>query len=200
MLSADEAGALIRSHGLKPRTPREFTDLVHRHATAALTRIKTSDDDLARMFRRVRGRSPRDEDDLRSLICDRLRDYGQGIYEPIRDQLVSGAKRPDIRFVPFDSQLGVVSAELKIVDRAHWTGDGLVQAVETQLVDQYMREVRAHAGLFIAVNTEKEKTWTIDARTVDFAELSAAIQDKAQQISMSHHSRPDVRAIVIDIS
>lgn len=200
VLSVDEAGALIRSHGLKPRTPREFTDLVHRHATAALTRIKTSDDDLARMFRRVRGRSPRDEDDLRSLICDRLRDYGQGIYEPIRDQLVSGAKRPDIRFVPFDSQLGVVSAELKIVDRAHWTGDGLIQAVETQLVDQYMREVRAHAGLFIAVNTEKEKTWTIDARTIDFAELSAGIQDKAQQVSMSHHSRPDVRAIVIDIS
>lgn len=63
-----------------------------------------------------------------------------------------------------------------------------------------MRERCAYSGLFIAVNTDANKTRTVKSETVDLAGLTAALRGKASDLTTNHPTYPDIRVIAADLT
>ena len=92
----------------EPSTTVEFRDLVRRHLSALLTKLKDSDDDESGVFRRGDG----NEDDLRNWLAARLREVGDKYYSVTREQEVSVEKRPGLRIDARDASLGQIPVEM----------------------------------------------------------------------------------------
>jgi len=140
------------------------------------------------------------ETDMRKYLGRELREKAFGRYSIPQEEELADAKRPDLRFhgIGFD---GPVPVELKLADN-NWGGPKLFERLENQLCGDYLRDNRSSRGLFVLVYRGEKVGWDVPNRDkrVDFAELTAALQDYWRQISLKFPKVDDITVIGIDLS
>jgi len=98
--------------------------------------------------------------------------------------------------VDFD---GPVPVELKLAD--NWPGPALFERLENQLCGDYLRDTRSRRGIFVLVYRGEKAGWDVPGSDrVDFAGLTAALQDHWRRISSKFSKVDDITVIVIDLT
>lgn len=134
------------------------------------------------------------EADFQSLLASELHHHSKGLYSVTVEPHTAESKRRDVLCSKGDM---FVSIELKMSMR--WTLDKYVEALEKQLVGQYMRHRKATTGFLVIVLQEADRTWT-DPETgnkLGFKALLALLSDKALRLE-SKDRRHYLRVIGID--
>ena len=161
LLPASEAITFLNSFSKTPTSIEEFRALAKRQLVALLEKLHHFDDDEGFLFRSGRGK----EDDIRNWLSGRMREIGAQHYEVIREQEVAVENRPDLRVHSRNPELGLISIEIKMADEPHWTGDILIDKIQTQLADQYMFENGSHTGFYLLVNGANPRVRVIHPKT-----------------------------------
>ena len=179
-------------------TPSNHEEL----AEIAILRLLDLKDDLENGDSSVAGILKRitQETEIRNYIGRELREKAFGRYSISQEEELADARRPDLRFhgVGFD---GPVPAELKLAD--NWTGPKLFERLENQLCGDYLRDRRSRRGIFVLVYRGGERHgWGVPRgeNRVNFAGLTAALQDYWRQISPKFPKIDDVTVIGIDLT
>mgnify|MGYP006276027537 CR=1 FL=1 len=95
-------------------------------------------------------RTINDEKEMQRELAHRLEVAARGAYSVVREEEVTDLKEPDIRLrTPRNEHRAAI--EIKIADRsgAGWTIKELEEALETQLVGQYLRADTGRAGCLL---------------------------------------------------
>ena len=139
------------------------------------------------------------ETDMRKYIGRELREKAFGRYSIPQEEELADAKRPDLRFhgVDFD---GPVPVELKLADK--WTGPALFERLENQLCADYLRDNRSNRGTFVLIYRGEKAGWDVPGsdNRVEFAGLTAALQDHWWRISPKFSNVDDITIIGIDLT
>ncbi|WP_299983159.1 hypothetical protein [Desulfobacula sp.] len=138
------------------------------------------------------------ETDMRKFIGKELREKAFGRYSIPQEEELADAKRPDLRFhgVGFDQPVPI---ELKLAD--NWSGPKLFERLENQLCGDYLRDNRSNRGVFVLVYRGEKKSWEeLDGVSVNFVELTMALQKYWRQISADYPNVDDIEVIGIDLS
>ena len=134
------------------------------------------------------------EADFQSLLASELHHHSKGSYSVTVEPHTAESKRRDVLCSKGDM---FASIELKMSMR--WTLEKYDEALEKQLVGQYMRHRKATTGFLVIVLQEKDRTWN-DPKTgkrVDFKGLLAMLGEQAQRLEARARSRY-LRVIGID--
>lgn len=134
------------------------------------------------------------EADFQCLLASELHHHSKGRYSVTVEPHTAESKRRDVLCSKGNM---FVSIELKMSMR--WTLDQYVEALEKQLVGQYMRHRKATTGFLVIVLQEEGRTWN-DSKTggrVDFKGLLALLSEKALRLEARDRSRY-LRVIGID--
>jgi hypothetical protein len=134
------------------------------------------------------------EADFQSLLASELHHHSQGRYSITVEPHTAESKRRDVLCSKGDM---FASIELKMSMR--WPLDKYEEALEKQLVGQYMRHRKATTGFLVIVLQEEGRTWN-DSKTggkVDFKGLLAMLSEKALRLE-SRDRRRYLRVIGID--
>jgi hypothetical protein len=212
LLPASEAITFLNSFSKTPTSIEEFRALVKRQLVALLEKLHHFDDDEGFLFRSGRGK----EDDIRNWLSGRMREIGAQHYEVIREQEVAVENRPDLRVHSRNPELGLISIEIKMADEPHWTGDILIDKIQTQLADQYMFENGSHTGFYLLVNGANPRVRVIHpktravlrkafakrvaGKTVNFLGLIEQANAKALAVTATLSGNKVVEVISVDLS
>lgn len=134
------------------------------------------------------------EADFQSLLASELHHHSKGLYSVTVEPHTAESKRRDVLCSEGDM---FVSIELKMSRR--WTLEKYEEALEKQLVGQYMRHRKATTGFLVIVLQEAGRTW-IDPKTgkkLAFKALLALLREKALRLE-SKDPRRYLRVIGID--
>jgi hypothetical protein len=179
------------------RTPRNHKEL----AELAILRLLDLKDDLEHGDSSVASilKAVTQETDMRKYIGRELREKEFGRYSIPQEEELADAKKPDMRFhgVDFD---GPVPTELKLAD--NWTGPELFERLENQLCGDYLRDNRSSRGIFVLVYRGDKGGWDVPGNTnrVDFAGLTASLQEHWFRISAKFSNVDDITVIGIDLT
>jgi hypothetical protein len=134
------------------------------------------------------------EADFQCLLASELHHHSNGRYSVAVEPHTAESKRRDVLCSKGDM---FASIELKMSMR--WTLDKYVEALEKQLVGQYMRHWKATTGFLVIVLQETGRTWNgpKTGEKVDFKGLLAMLSEKALQLGAQDRSRY-LRVIGID--
>jgi hypothetical protein len=185
-------------HDKLERTPCNHREL----AELAVLRLLDFKDDLEHGDSSIAGilKTVKQETEMRKFIGRELREKAHGRYSIPQEEELADAKRPDLRFqgVGFD---GPVPVELKLADN-HWSGPKLFERLENQLCGDYLRDNRSNRGIFVLVYRGDKPGWELprSCDRVDFAGLTAALQDHWRQISSKFSKVDDIMVIGIDLT
>lgn len=103
---------------------------------------------------------------------------------PQQEVEVINGKKPDIRIAP--TSIGPISLELKWAE--NWSFSELVEALEIQLVGQYLKASDSNNGFLILGyrNTDRKKTWKEGSTSYDFENLVARLNEEAKKIKLTN--------------
>lgn len=134
------------------------------------------------------------EADFQSLLASELHHHSKGRYSVTVEPHTAESKRRDVL-----CSKGDMSASIELKMSMRWTLERYEEALEQQLVGQYMRHRKATTGFLIIVLQEEGRTWN-DPKTggkVDFKGLLAILSEKALRLE-SRDRRRYLRVIGID--
>ncbi|NTB05771.1 hypothetical protein [Agrobacterium tumefaciens] len=175
---------------------------LHAAVTNALERVRDdltyADASIAEILKIVAEKEVRDENALRNAFMSKIIDSNPTIFHTARENHVGQEKRPDI-FIAGATCPFQVAVEVKQAD--YWSGRELVQALETQLVGQYLYPQRRRNGILLLINTGAKKSWQIPSnpKRLGFAELVQALQTIATSLS-NVDGRENVSVFGLDIT
>lgn len=134
------------------------------------------------------------EADFQSLLASELHHHSKGRYSVTVEPHTAESKRRDVL-----CSKGNMFASIELKMSRRWTLDKYEEALEKQLVGQYMRHRKATTGFLVIVLQEESRTWN-DPKTggkVDFKGLLAMLSEKALRLESRDRSRY-LRVIGID--
>jgi hypothetical protein len=128
------------------------------------------------------------------LLASELNHHARGRYSVSVESHTAESKRRDVLCSRNDWR---ASIELKMSER--WTLDKYLEALERQLVGQYMRHNNATTGFLVVVLQTKGRLWTNleTGKKIGFDELMVILSEKAQMLEGEDRSRY-LRVIGID--
>jgi hypothetical protein len=134
------------------------------------------------------------EADFQSLLASELHHHSKGLYSVTVEPHTAESKRRDVLCSRGDT---FASIELKMSRR--WTLEKYEEALEAQLVGQYMRHRKATTGFLVIVLQEEGRAWN-DPKTgkkIDFNALLELLREMALRLE-SKDPRRYLRVIGID--
>jgi len=171
----------------RPRTAAELSALIARQITAILSELGGTDFDLRELFRHARER------ELRAYLGKELQARSQGWYGVTQEPVTKNENRRDLRIEARSAQGEVVIVELKVAGGS-WTGEELIDHIQSQLADKYLISRRARCGLYVVVALGR-KSWPLDdGATVDFDELTRRLHAQAARVAAA---RRDIEALQV---
>jgi hypothetical protein len=131
---------------------------------------------------------------FQKLLASELNHHARARYCVAVESHTAEAKRRDILCSKDEWR---ASIELKMSER--WTLADYLVALESQLVGQYMRNLKATTGFLVLVLQTKGREWTDPAtkKKLNFQQILAILTDKAQQLEAKDRTRY-LRVIGID--
>jgi len=133
--------------------------------------------------------------ELRHFLKDRL-----CIPNIAQENELADGKRPDI-LMQYQN-INAVPVELKLLDKG-WSGLKLVERLENQLVNSYLRENNSQYGIFLLVWAGKKvkgKKWTINGKKFGVDDLEDVLYKHWKTIENKHPSVSDIKVVVIDLT
>lgn len=138
-----------------------------------------------------------DETDMQKWLSGRLERESRRRYSVVREAEVDQRKRPDIRLHHPDA--GYVSVEIKPVDQSRYSYNELVDALENQLVGQYMRAAGSRHGLLV-IGMLKVRRW--DPRDgsgrIGFPDLIQRLNERAAALVRERSDIESLKVVGID--
>lgn len=133
---------------------------------------------------------------FRDWLRRRLNENSRGYVVPPEWQIVGG--RPDLRLAMAGA--APVSIELKIAD--NWTLQQLLDGLETQLVNTYLRDDRARYGIYVLAVFSRGRKWEPleCGPRVDVQQMFALLQNRASQIVDARLDIAGLEIVLIDFS
>lgn len=123
------------------------------------------------------------ESKLQKWLAGKLDDLRRDLYQVARETEVYDDKKPDIRL--FAAGIDGVTIEAKWAHK--WSYNELrTDALEQQLVGQYMRTNRSRHGILVLVNLVRTRTWLPTGEPpINFATLCARLDREAKELVKS---------------
>ena len=138
-----------------------------------------------------------DEEKAQIWFADRLRERGAGKFVPVRESEVADRKKPDIR-IRSDEGGWMISIEVKIADRYSFAK--LREALGKQL-PQYLRDADARHGILLLVHNGEKQRWKMPSKkSVNFAEVTEALESEAKQLAHQMGGVDDISVVGVDLS
>jgi hypothetical protein len=127
------------------------------------------------------------ESDFQQLLASELKHHARGEFVVLREPETAEHNRRDVHCSKESLDL-TASIELKMSER--WTLADYFEALEQQLVGQYMRQRNANTG-FLVIVLQRQRTWKCLAtgRTLSFDELLAMLQSRADTLMREDSSK-----------
>jgi hypothetical protein len=134
------------------------------------------------------------EANFQRLLASELNHHARGRYSVSVESETAESKRRDVLCSRNDWR---ASIELKMSER--WTVEDYIEALEYQLVGQYMRHRSATTGFLVLVLQTKGRRWTTPSTgsKIGFGEVLEILSAKAQELEAKDRSRY-LRVIGID--
>ncbi|TSD87551.1 ATP-binding protein [Mycobacterium sp. KBS0706] len=134
------------------------------------------------------------EEIVQRYFAGRLAGGSRRRFDVVREEEVADHKEPDIRIR--SAVAGIVSIEIKPIDKKRYTFLSLVETLRAQLIGQYMRTARSRYGVLLLCLCVKPRKWLLEnpRRYVQFDELVGLLQAEADAIRLGD---PDVDGLLV---
>jgi hypothetical protein len=173
------------------RPPRSRADLFH----IAFNRILAFKDQVERSESSIRHEvllQEWKEKNYQNWIKQHLDAASRGRYTLPAEAEIDPGKFPDLRFEHPDID-GAISVEVKVADE--WSHRALTEALQGQLVDQYLRAPNANYGIYLLFHNGKKPHWEPDGQSArDWKGLLTHLKTMADQL---RESRLDIEHLVV---
>jgi hypothetical protein len=125
------------------------------------------------------------EVDFQRLLASELHHFAQRRYSVTVEPHTAEAKRRDIL-----CSKGTMYASIELKMSRRWTLEKYIEALEKQLVGQYMHHRNATTGFLVIVLQEKDREWInrSSGEKVDFKGLLVILRDKALAIEAKNRN------------
>lgn len=132
---------------------------------------------------------------FRRWLQPRLNERAKGRYVVPQEWEIDQGARPDLRLVIPDS--APVSLELKIAD--NWTIQQLLDGLEKQLVDTYLRDHRARYGIYVLALFERSHRWRpLNGGTlIDCEQMVSILSKRIQEILAARANIAGLEVVLI---
>jgi hypothetical protein len=136
------------------------------------------------------------EEVLQRYFAGRLDRERRGRYSVVRESEVAGYRKPDIRL--WHPKAGVVSVEIKPIDRSRYTAEQLKSALKDQLVGLYMKATGSKHGILLLCMVAP-RTWR-QPKKLDLAGMGNFLNAEAAKILRKKPHLGGLKVIAIDAS
>lgn len=140
-----------------------------------------------------------EETAVRNVVADWCKTRGLGRYVIAQEEEFADKKRTDFRFVnmAFDNPVPV---ELKLSNR--WSGADLVERLENQLANDYLRDQRSSRGIFLLMDQGGRPHWDLPdgTRVTSIGALTEALQAHWANVAKNFSHVHAVQVIGIDLT
>lgn len=188
----EEVAILVDRFEREPSTPEDLFEVV-------CGRLGDMRDDAENGDFSLRGcfEESEPEEMFQKLIAGWLQEASRGVYEVARETEVIAFKMPDIRI--FKPGVGIVTIEIKVANK--WSYNQLRNdALEKQLIGQYMRMRRSRHGILLLVNLKKKRWIAAKGSELDFKELVKKLGEEAEQLVKTRERGERVKVLGFDLS
>lgn len=174
-----------------PTNPRELFTITINRLNGLKYELEHGEDSVANTWIKQD-----QEPQLRILIAKWLRDRANSYYSVHQEEEQADGKRPDIRLhsQAFDAPVPV---ELKISD--NWSGNELIERLENQLCNDYLRDFRTNFGVFLLVWRGEKNGWDISER-LSFNDLIQHLQHHGKVYTENRGDIENLEIIGIDLT
>ncbi|MBX3516808.1 MAG: hypothetical protein KF815_07690 [Rhodospirillales bacterium] len=165
----------------------------------ALDRLKDIKDDIEKgdFSDRALFQPKMAEETMQKWLAGRLERESRRRYSVVRETEVDQRKKPDIRL--YNPRAGYVSVEIKPVDERRYTYNELGDALENQLVGQYMRAAGSRHGVLVIGMLEVRQWVPGDGSgKIGFEDLIKRLDDEAAALVRERSDIDDLKVIGID--
>ena len=192
--SAEDVCGFESTHLTAPHTPRDLQRLVIRRLNDFNYDLSNSDFSNGAHLAAL----PH-ETDVQIWIADELRKNQGRAYSVEREPELVAGKKPDIRFEAKATNARV-QMEVKVAN--DWTLPQLEDALQVQLVEQYLRDRRNHYGILLLVLKEPRKRgWrSADGSNWGFEKVVRHLRRTARAIAVASTNAPQAEIVVVDVS
>lgn len=136
---------------------------------------------------------------VRNMVANWCKERGLGRYLIAQEEEFADSKRTDFRFrsVAFDNPVPV---ELKLSNL--WSGPELIERLENQLCNDYLRDERSRRGIFLLMHQGKKRYWDLPdgSRANSVAQLADALQSHWEKSKNDFPLVQAVRVVGIDLT
>ena len=116
-------------------------------------------------------------------------------YDITQESVLDQEQRRDIR-IGHPCIKGPVTIEIK--KACEWSGNKLFERLENQLFGQYLRDPDARYGIYLLGYFGSQEHWQHDGRDLNWGELIAELQVKADELARLAGKGGEVRVVGID--
>lgn len=175
-----QTAAFLACYLKQPASAAELHALIERHLRSILADLATSEFDRRGLLRDAT------EHDVRAFLGEALRQRARDWYSVTQETVTASEKRMDLRIEGRPNRDEVVVIELKIAG-ASWSGDQLVDHVETQLAGQYLLSKRVRRGIYLVLDLGRTSSWSMkDGDRLDFSQLTVKLSTAAAAAQRAH--------------
>jgi hypothetical protein len=166
-----------KDHEIDPKTTSDLFRISSKRLNEIKRDVERSDNSL-----REEIRLDAKESALRRWLARKLRERSRGRYTVPQEAEIDQGERPDIRVE--HPKTDPVSIEVKWAD--NWTLVQLLDALEKQLVGQYLRAHNSRFGLYLLGMIGRKKHWEqTGGPPLNFSELCAVLSKRADEMVAS---------------
>ncbi len=193
-LQPDDVFELFKRHERMPRSRADLFELAQRRILTFKENVELNENSL----RHEVHLADWVEHDYQFWIKKYLDEKSLGRYTVTAESEVDPGKFPDLR-IENANVSGAVFVEIKVANK--WTYNELIQALESQLVGQYLRAESAQHGIFLLFHNGVDKNnWNPDASPkLDWLDLLKNLKDKARLILTARCDIERIAVIGIDV-
>ncbi|MEP7120379.1 MAG: hypothetical protein ABJE95_05705 [Byssovorax sp.] len=187
--SLEDAVHFLDSGSLLPQTSGDLFDVVVEVLEEVRHFITYGDDSPRAAY----DRNDQDEVQFQILLLICLGQRARGRYTVARESELADATRPDLRI--WAKELGPVSMEIKVVEKG-WSLQKLEDAIEAQLVGQYMKDARARYGVLVLVSAGKPRErWEKPGTSI--TTFGALVKHLMQVAATVRHRLPYIEGLAV---
>ncbi len=185
---------------IEPKSSLMFYELVKGKVIDIKNDIEFSDYSLIDLYRELLldDKSEKDSDRkykkekfFQKHLLKELRIRSKNLYAAVREVEVINGKKPDLQIW---NKGWCVNIECKIAD--WWTYDQLHNALENQLLGQYLKHPNYRNGILLLAHFDK-KRWNKNKRTLNIDELCEDLQKHALSLKEKHPHIQNLDILVI---
>jgi hypothetical protein len=138
------------------------------------------------------------ERDLQLLLAHELELRSNGKYKVHREPEDANRNKADIHLSAPDA-IENIHIEIKIAD--NWSLKELLDGLQNQLVDQYLRNPHNNYGIFILIYLGRKKTWRYRSKTYkSFNDIIHILEEETDAIMSANCSITQLCTIGIDLN